>query len=79
LNPIEHLWDLLKNKIDGLEIHTQRELDEALIDAWDSISIATINNYHSSFRARLQICAKYNGNCPNGKWKEVKELHHASE
>jgi hypothetical protein len=78
LNLIEQLWAKIKDMIPLDNIRTQQELDNAIITIWNSIDVDTINNLVWSFPARIQTCLNLNGNCLNGHWKQVHQLHHPS-
>lgn len=62
LNPIEHLWHLLKEIIRGLERAptTIDELKEAVRQAWDQITVEDVDKYAGSMEDRVQavIAAK---------------------
>jgi hypothetical protein len=77
LNPIEHVWDFLENDVRGIRITTQSQLDDIRVNAWNNCQTDVLNNYHQSFKARLQVCLRHRGNCLNGYWKEVHDLHHS--
>jgi hypothetical protein len=79
LSPIEQVWALIKSRIDFALIRTLEELDEAIKEMWDSIPQETIDNYLSSFPARLETCLSVNGGTLNGHWGEVHLFHHLDE
>jgi hypothetical protein len=76
LSPIEHLWGYLKGKAKGIVFRNADELFSFLADEWDKIPAEVIDQYWSSFQARLQVCHAHQGACLNGRWKEVHRLHH---
>jgi len=76
LNPIEHLWALLKVRMDLTKVTSLEELDQEMLRAWNTITIEEINNHVDSFPSRLVVCQEHNGNSLNGLWKEVHKHHH---
>jgi transposase len=76
LSPIEMIWDLLKSRCNLGNINSPKDLDDALIEAWNSIDLEMINHYIESFEARLIICKQINGASLNGHWKTVHQMHH---
>ncbi len=61
LNPIEHLWAILKAAVYKLKPRSVEELKNVLQTAWDQISIQKINNLVSSFYQRLQFVINKKG------------------
>lgn len=61
LNPIEHLWAILKAAVYKLKPRSVEELKNVLQTAWDQISIQKINNLVSSFYQRLQLVINKKG------------------
>lgn len=55
LNPIEGVWHMMKSRID-VDLHADvEELEQAVMDAWDSISQEELNKLVESFPHRLKI------------------------
>ena len=75
LNPIEHLWALIKRILKGKRFGSRTELINAVKDAWDKIPIDLINKLVSSWLARLTVCERLDGRSLNGHWNEVHKLH----
>ena len=75
LSPIEMVWAIIKKKLKGKMFSTRHELYEAVKEQWNAIPCNVIDNLLTSFRARLTICAKLNGECLNGFWDEVHKEH----
>jgi hypothetical protein len=78
LNPIEHLWGYLKMKLIGHVFTSPDELFDFLSNEWNALPTELIDNYCSSFTARLEICVELKGECLNGHWKAVHAAHHRS-
>ncbi|KAI5703251.1 hypothetical protein M8J76_000466 [Diaphorina citri] len=55
LNPIEHIWDILKRRIRGRHIlpDSLHELKEAIVDEWNGIPQEQISNVINSMPRRL--------------------------
>jgi transposase-like protein len=79
LSPIEQVWSLMKSRIDLSLIRSLAELDAAILEAWNSIDQSTIDNYVTSFPARLETCISVDGDTLNGHWAEVHLFHHLDE
>ena len=64
LNPIEHLWHLLKEIIRGLKHAptTIEGLKEAVTQAWDQITVKDVNKYARSMEERVQAVIAAKGN-----------------
>ena len=61
LNPIEHLWDILKRKIREHSITSKTALKNALIQEWDAISAETCARLVRSMPQRIAAVIKANG------------------
>ena len=66
LNVIEHLWAILKHKVEEVNSPNLDALVDTIKEAWDSISIITINSLVKSFTKRCVLCLKLNGESLNG-------------
>ena len=74
LNVIEHLWGIIKAKIDLTKVSN---LDELFIEAkrvWDEIPMEVINNLIDSFQDRIKACRLLAGESLNGKKNLFKNL-----
>jgi hypothetical protein len=78
LSPIEQMWELVKRKLKGRTFANADALFEAMARAWIETSQQEIDNLCSSFQARCEICAKCRGASLNGRWTEVRRVHHGS-
>ena len=57
MNPIEHIWDYLGRKVRGRgNVHSLRDLKNALIQEWNNIPNVVIRRYVRSMRDRLAAC-----------------------
>lgn len=55
LNPIEHLWDLIKRRIGRRgHIESLRKLEEAILEEWNAIPQTLINNLIESMHRRVR-------------------------
>jgi hypothetical protein len=51
-NPIENVWAELKRRIGALCPMSQEELKAATLAAWDSFTLAELNQYAMSFQGK---------------------------
>lgn len=65
LNPIEHLWAIMKRRLRQLNITKKEDLIENIYRIWDEIPMEHINNLVLSFVSRCKICIALNGECIN--------------
>jgi hypothetical protein len=61
LNPIELLWAILKHAVAALNPKAIDELREVLLQAWNTISLLTIDLLCRSFEKRLELCLQVEG------------------
>lgn len=61
LNPIEHLWAILKYRIRKDNPATVADLINAIKTEWDEITIELINSLVLSFKKRLLLCCQQHG------------------
>ena len=62
LNPIEHIWDLLKRKVRSLpQPENLLNLENVLLNQWQNIAQNTIQTYIGSMRRRCQAVIQANG------------------
>ena len=52
MNPIENLWDYVKEQVAGFQPKNIKDLKAAIIRAWSEISVETCRKYAFSFRKR---------------------------
>jgi transposase len=76
LSPIEQLWSYLKQRLEDAVFSNADDLFKRLSEEWDRIPSALIQNLCSSFPARLVVCRELNGECLNGHWSRVHDIHH---
>lgn len=65
LNPIEHIWEMLKRKIKSgpNPPQTLNELRNAALDAWEAIPQAAVKNIIQSMPDRMQAVIRARGGC----------------
>ena len=63
LNPIEHVWAIMRKRITELQQahHTLQDLRRLIRDAWDSVSIAEINRLLNSMPRRATVVYELEG------------------
>ena len=62
MNPIEHIWDYLGRKVRARgNVHSLRDLENALSQEWNNIPNVVIRRYVRSMRGRLVACINSRG------------------
>ncbi|CAK5084012.1 unnamed protein product [Meloidogyne enterolobii] len=61
INPIEHLWSVVKRKLRGNRFRNGDQLWESVLAAWNSIPIETLINLVNSMPSRLHAIIRANG------------------
>ena len=62
MNPIEHIWDYLDRNVRArVNVHTLRDLENALIQEWNNIPNVVIRRYVRSMRGRFAACINSRG------------------
>jgi hypothetical protein len=62
LNPIENMWQIIKNKVEKRMPQNVDELTRFLIEEWEAIPQETVNNLVSSMKNRCELVLTNNGN-----------------
>lgn len=63
LNPIEHMWDLLKRTVrqTNQPVHNESQLINVLKTSWEQIPLDTVRHLIQNMPSRLQECAQKRG------------------
>lgn len=61
LNPIENVWNWIKDFVEALEPRTEQELREAVLKAWDAFPIEFTEDLINSMPKRLRLCLELKG------------------
>jgi hypothetical protein len=61
LNPIEHLWDVLEQRVKKRQPKNKGELGQYLIEEWQKIELPVISKLVDSVPNRLNECIKMKG------------------
>ena len=61
LNPIEHLWEVIKKKMDYTPVKNQTELKDLIFQTWNSITPDITANLVDSMGRRCQAVMKSRG------------------
>ncbi len=58
LNPIEHLWGILKQKVEERKVSNIHQLRDVVVEEWKRTPVATcealVNSMHKRFKAMLE-------------------------
>ena len=55
LNPIENMWQIVKNNVEKRMPKDINELKKFMIEEWDAISVETVNNLVLSMKKRCEL------------------------
>jgi hypothetical protein len=58
LNPIEHIWALIDQRISGIQFHSMTQLEEELVNQWNKITRTECLNLIESMPTRISFCIK---------------------
>ena len=61
LNPIEHIWDLIGQRVRSRIPLTIRDLERFVVEEWNGIAQLTLRNYIASMLSRCQAVVNVNG------------------
>ena len=61
LNPIEHIWDLIGQRVRSRVPLTIRDLERFVVEEWNGVAQLTLRNYIAFMRSRCQAVVNVNG------------------
>jgi hypothetical protein len=61
LNPIEHIWSLIDQRISGIRFNSLTQLEEELARQWNNITTTECLNLIESMPERIRLCLKAKG------------------
>ncbi len=61
LNPIEHLWGILKWKVDEIKVSNIHQLSDVIMDEWKRTPVATCEALANSMPKRVKAVLGNNG------------------
>ena len=61
LNPIEHLWDVLEDRVKKHRSKNKTELALHLMEEWNKIELSVLEKLVDSVPSRLNECIKMKG------------------
>jgi transposase len=65
LNPIELIWAYMKARIEGLEIKSQQDLEDAIFETWEKIPDRVVQNCINHLREYLPRVIEVDGALPS--------------
>ena len=61
LNPIEHIWDVIGQRVRSRVPLNIRDLERFVVEEWNGVAQLTLRNYIASMRRRCQAVVNANG------------------
>ena len=61
LNPIEHIWDEIGQRVRSRVLLYIRDLERFEVEEWNGVAQLTLRNYIASMRSRCQAVVNANG------------------
>ena len=60
LNPIENMWQIIKNNVEKRMPKDINELKKFMVEEWDAISVETVNNLVLSMKKKCELVLEKN-------------------
>ena len=61
LNPIEHIWDVINQRVRSHVPLNIRDLERFVVEEWNGVAQLTLRNYIASMRSRCQAVVNADG------------------
>ncbi len=61
LNPIEHMWDILKWKVEERKVSNIHQLHDVVMEEWERTPVATCEALVNSIPKRVKAVLENNG------------------
>ena len=61
LNPIEHIWDVIGQRVRSRVTLNIRDLERFVVEEWNGVAQLTLRNYIASMRSPCQAVVNVNG------------------
>ncbi len=61
LNPIEHLWGILKRKVEERQVSNIHQLHDVVMEAWNRTPVVTCEALVNSMPKRVKTVLENNG------------------
>ena len=61
LNPIEHIWDVIGQRVRSRIPLNIRDLERFVVEEWNCVAQLTLRNYIASMRSHSQAVVNFNG------------------
>ncbi|KAL4469142.1 hypothetical protein ABPG72_005912 [Tetrahymena utriculariae] len=67
LNPIEKIWGYMKQSIEKKVIHNKTELEDAIFEEWESLSLSKIQSSIDQLKQQIKLVIDEEGGLPQRK------------
>ena len=61
LNPIEHIWDVIGQRVRSRVLLNIRDLERFVVEEWNGVAQLKLRNYIALMRSRCQAVVNANG------------------